>query len=227
MKCEVDVTSKMWNKSVIYVVDDDEQVLKATGRLLKAVGYEYELFSGAQQFIDAPIKQADACCALLDIRMPGMSGIELQKYLVENKICIPVVFVTGHGDVETSVDAFRNGAVHFLTKPYNDDQLLAAVSEALIKNYGDKVKCDLLDDAKKGFSRLTAREREIFSGVVRGMRNKDIATMTGITETTVKVHRARVMDKMQAVSVASLVQMSIFLIEAGLFDRDLIEKATK
>jgi len=217
----------LWNKAVVYVVDDDEQVRKAIGRLLKAVGYEYELFSSAQEFLDAAIKQADACCALLDIRMPGMSGIDLQKYLVENKICIPVIFITGHGDVENSVDAFRNGAVHFLTKPFNDDQLISAINEALSKNFEDKTRCDLLDDAKKGFSWLTARECEIFSGVVRGMRNKDIAAMTGITETTVKVHRACVMDKMQAISVAHLVQMSILLVEAGLFDRDLIDHALK
>ncbi len=218
---------KLWDKAVIYVVDDDEQVGKAIGRLLKATGYEYEIFTGAQEFLDAAIKQADVCCAVLDIRMPGMSGIELQKHLVTNKICIPVVFITGHGDVENSVDAFRNGAVHFLTKPFNDEQLLSAVHEALMKNFADKTRCDLLESAKKGFSRLTGREQEIFSGVVRGMRNKDIAAMTGITETTVKVHRGRVMDKMQAFSVAELVTMSILLVEAGVFNRDQIEQAGK
>ena len=218
---------KLWDKAVVYIIDDDEQVGKSIGRLLKATGYEYEIFASAQEFLDAPIKQADVCCAVLDIRMPGMSGLELQRYLVANEICIPVIFITGHGDVENSVDAFRNGAVHFLTKPFNDDQLLSAVNEAHAKNFEDKQKCDLLENAKRGFKRLTARESEIFSGVVRGLRNKKIAEMTGITETTVKVHRARVMDKMQAFSVADLVRMSILLAEAGVFDRNLIDMAHK
>jgi len=215
---------KRWDKAVVYIIDDDEQVGKSISRLLRAAGYEYELFSNAQAFLSAALKQADACCAVLDIRMPGMSGIELQKHLVENEICIPVIFITGHGDLENSVDAFRNGAVHFLTKPFNDEQLLAAIDEALTKNYDEKRKLDLLDSAKKGFKRLTSREAEIFSGVVSGFRNRVIADMTGITETTVKVHRGRVMDKMQAFSIADLVKMSVLLAEAGVIDLDKIQK---
>jgi len=215
---------KRWNKAVVYIIDDDEQVGKAISRLLRVAGYEYELFPNAQAFLSAAIKQADVCCALLDIRMPGMSGIELQKHLVENEICIPVIFITGHGDLENSIDAFRNGAVHFLTKPFNDEQLLAAINEALTKNYDEKIRLELLDSAKKGFKRLTPRETEIFSGVVSGLRNRAIADMTGITETTVKVHRGRVMDKMHAFSIADLVKMAVSLAEAGVIDHDKIQK---
>ncbi len=214
---------KPWKKAVVYVIDDDEQVNKAISRLLKAAGYQYETFSSAQEFLDAALKQAEACCALLDIRMPGMNGIELQRHLVEKNSGIPVIFITGHGDVENSVDAFRNGALDFLTKPFNDNQLLASIDKALLKSYEDKFRREMLETARKGYNRLTSREREVFSGVVRGLLNKTIAGMTGITETTVKVHRARVMDKMQALSVAQLVRMSVLLVDAGLIDRDEIK----
>ena len=217
------MNNKPWKKAVVYVIDDDEQVNKAIARLLKAMGYQYETFGSAQEFLDAALKQAEACCAILDIRMPGMNGIELQKHLVEKDAGIPIIFITGHGDLENSVDAFRNGAVHFLTKPFNDDQLLAAIDEALLKNYEESFRRDLLDTARKGYNRLTSREREVFSGVVRGLLNKTIASMTGITETTVKVHRARVMDKMQALSVAQLVRMSVLLADARIIDRDEIK----
>lgn len=221
------MNNKPWDKAVVYVVDDDEQVSKAIGRLLKAVGYQYEIFDSAQEFLDAALKQADACCALLDIRMPGMNGIELQKYLVDKNTAIPIIFITGHGDLENSVDAFRNGAVHFLTKPFNDNKLLSAIDEALIISYNDKSRRELLEIARKGYNRLSPREKEVFSGVVRGLLNKTIADMTGITETTVKVHRARVMDKMQALSVAQLVRMSVLLVEAGIVDRDEIKLPDK
>ncbi len=214
---------KPWEKAVVYVVDDDEQVRKAIGRLLKLVGYQFEIFESAQEFLAAALKQADACCALLDIRMPGMDGIQLQKQLVENKAEIPVVFITGHGDLDTSVQAFRNGAVHFLTKPFNDDQLLAAVDEALHRSFDANENLRLLEIARKGYARLSVRERQIFSGVVRGLLNKTIADQTGITEPTVKVHRARVMDKMQALSSAQLVRMSVLLAAAGIIDREEIK----
>ena len=214
---------KPWEKAVVYVIDDDEQVSRAIGRLLKAVGYQYETFGSAREFLAAALKQADACCAVLDIRMPGMDGIELQRHMVEKNAGIPVIFITGHGDLENSVQAFRNGAVHFLTKPFNDDQLLAAIDEALLQSFEKKSKIDLLETARKGYDRLTSREKEVFSGVVRGLLNKTIAEMSGITETTVKVHRARVMDKMQAMSVAQLVRMSVLLVEAGYIDRDEIK----
>ncbi len=215
--------NKPWDKAVVYVVDDDEQVNKSIARLLKAAGYQYETFGSAREFLDAALKQAEACCALLDIRMPGMNGIELQKHLVDKNSDIPIIFITGHGDVENSVVAFRNGAVHFLTKPFNDDQLLAAIDEALLKSFEDKPRRELLATARKGYDRLTSREREVFSGVVRGLLNKNIASTIGITETTVKVHRARVMDKMQALSAAQLVRMSVLLVEAGEIDRDEIK----
>ncbi|MFO7937137.1 MAG: response regulator [Kiritimatiellia bacterium] len=212
-----------WNKAVVYVVDDDEQVRKSIVRLLKAAGYQYESFASAQEFLDAALKQAEACCALLDIRMPGMSGMELQKRMREQYSDIPVIFITGHGDLEKSIDAFRNGAVHFLTKPFNNDQLLSAVREALIKSFEDHSRRQLLITARKGYERLTSREREVFFGVVRGLLNKTIANRIGITETTVKVHRARVMDKMQALSVAQLVRMSVLLANAGIINRNQIE----
>jgi FixJ family two-component response regulator len=214
---------KPWDKAVVYVVDDDEQVRKAIGRLLKLVGYQFEIFESAQEFLSAALKQADACCALLDIRMPGMDGLQLQKHLVENRAEIPVIFITGHGDLDTSVQAFRNGAVHFLSKPFNDDQLLSAVDEALLQSFDANDKMRLLETARKGYAWLTVREQQVFSGVVRGLLNKTIAEQTGITETTVKVHRARVMDKMQALSSAQLVRMSVLLAEAGVIDRDEIK----
>ena len=215
---------KPWDKAVVYVIDDDADVGKAIARLLAAAGYQYEIFVNAQQFLDAALKQADACCALLDIRMPGdMDGMGLQKHMQEHMPDVPIVFITGHGDLDNSVQAFRNGAVHFLTKPFKEEQLLAAIDEALLKNYDLSATTKMLERAREGFERLTAREREVFFGVVRGLLNKIIADQTGISETTVKVHRARVMDKMQANSVAQMVRMAMLLAEDGVFSPEAIK----
>jgi len=211
---------KLWRKAVVYIVDDDEQVGRAIARLMKESGYDYEVFPDAQSFLGAALKQADVCCALLDIHLPKMDGMELQERMNAEMPEVPVVFITGHGDLENSVQAFRRGAVHFLSKPFNNEQLLKVVEEAFLRSYKRHEAAILLQSARIGYERLTAREREVFLGVVRGLLNKTIADQSGITETTVKVHRARVMDKMQALSVAQLVRLSMVLAEAGVIDRE-------
>lgn len=199
---------------VVYVVDDDDAVRRGIERLLRASGYTCCTFPNAVAFLAADIKPSGPVCLVLDIRMPEMSGVELQARLVEMSTRIPIVFVTGHGDIPTCVKTLKAGAVSFLGKPFDESALLSAVDEALRLSKDEFEKHARLSDVKRRYGLLTPREREVFDGVVRGLLNKQIGDELGIAEKTVKVHRARVMEKMAVESVASLVRLSQALAES-------------
>ena len=181
--------------SVIHVVDDDETLRVALTRLLNAEGYEVRTYASAGDFL---LQKPRSGCVVLDLQMPGPSGLELQQAL-----SLPIVFLTGHGDIESGVRAMKAGAVDFLTKPVEPAALLKAVQAALARH----AEQENLDRARTRYEALTARERSVFEHVVAGKANKEIARALGISERTVKMHRAQVMEKMQAGSVAELVRL--------------------
>lgn len=189
------------NGPVIHIVDDDEGMRTAIARLLRAEGYEVRIYSSAGDFLLAPPPPAPGC-VVLDLQMPGPSGLDLHEALQRHPLPLPVVFLTGHGDVASGVRAMKSGAVDFLTKPVQPADLLKAVAAALDRNRSARVQ----QDAQACHARLTARERSVFEHVVAGKPNKVIARALGITERTVKMHRAQVMAKMRAASVAVLVR---------------------
>jgi FixJ family two-component response regulator len=193
--------------STIFIVDDDPSVRKSLTRVMMSAGYAVEAFASARDFLTrAPF--VGPCCLILDVRMPGLTGLDLQEALAGKDHRMPIVFITGHGDISMSVKAMKGGAADFLTKPFDVENLLDAVERALtkdIKALGDEGQtAEVLERVE----RLTAREMEVFALVVTGMLNKQIAGELGIGEKTVKVHRARVMEKMQAGSVAELVRLA-------------------
>lgn len=192
--------------SVVFVVDDDASMRAAIESLVRSSGLSVESFSSALEFMARPPSDAPACL-VLDVRLPGTSGLELQRELAERDP-LPIVFITGHGDIRTSVRAMKAGAVEFLPKPFRDEDLLQAISQALEsakkswRHRADQTKL------RSMFEQLTPRERQVFALVVSGMLNKQIAYELGISEVTVKGHRGQVMHKLQAGSVADLVRMA-------------------
>jgi FixJ family two-component response regulator len=192
---------------VVFVVDDDPSVRKSLTRVMTRAGYTVETFASARDFM-ARAPSAGPCCVVLDVRMPGLTGLDLQEALGGAGHPIPIVFITGHGDIPMSVRAMKAGAVDFLTKPFDVASLLAAIERALAKDVKDRGEEDRTADVLARVRRLTPRETEVFALVVTGMLNKQIADRLGIGEKTVKVHRARVMEKMQAGSVAELVRLA-------------------
>jgi len=192
---------------VIHIVDDDELMRTAVARLLRATGYEVRTYASAGDFLLAPPEPVPGCL-LLDLQMPGPSGLELQQALERRPMPLPVVFLTGHGDIESSVSAMKAGAVDFLTKPVGPAELLKAVEAALERDRSARARREGVDEVQAHYASLTARERSVFDHVVAGEPNKQIARALGITERTVKMHRAQVMAKMQAGSVAELVRSS-------------------
>ena len=197
----------MEKKARVYIVDDDPDVRKALGRLLKADGYESITFASAVEFVDYPHPDSPACL-LLDIKMPEMSGLELQERLSEKGIAIPIVFITAHGTIPDTVKALKAGALDFLEKPFEEKQLLEAVSRAILKHRHFLEKTERKKGLLAQLNALTPREREIFWLVANGMLNKQIAHVLKISEATVKVHRGRVMTKMGADSLADLVRFA-------------------
>jgi FixJ family two-component response regulator len=192
---------------IVFVIDDDEAMRETLSSLFRSVGLRVELFGSARDF--AQIKMADAAsCLVLDIRLPGVSGLDFQAELAKADIRIPIIFMTGHGDIPMSVRAMKAGAIDFLTKPFRDQDMLDAVIRALEQDQkrrdSDKVVAELRDR----FDSLTSREREVIAMVVDGLMNKQIAGKLGITEITVKVHRVNMMRKMRARSVVELVKMA-------------------
>jgi FixJ family two-component response regulator len=190
----------------VFVVDDDPSVCKALSRLLRAAGFQADTFESAQEFLRHPRPEAPACL-VLDVQLPGLDGLGLQQSLANANVALPIVFITGHGDIPMSVRAMKAGAVDFLPKPFEDHQLLAAIRQAIAKD--DVARAGRVEATKlrKRVESLTAREREVLAFVAGGLMNKQIGHRLGIGEKTVKVHRARVMQKMQADSLAELVRM--------------------
>jgi FixJ family two-component response regulator len=191
----------------VYLVDDEPAVRKALGRLLRSAGVEVATFGSAEEFLGA-LEEEAAGCALLDVAMPGLDGLALQETLARRGIDLPVLFLTGHGDVPMSVRAMKAGASDFLTKPVDGKVLVAAVRRALER--GRSLARARREDAEihRRLASLTPREREVLQGVVSGRLNKQIAADLGISEKTVKVHRGRVMEKMNAPSLAELVRLA-------------------
>jgi FixJ family two-component response regulator len=193
--------------ATVFVVDDDASVRKSLTRLLEAAGYTVEAFASAREFLEAA-RAPGPSCLVLDVRMPGITGLDLQKTLGQAVHRIPIVFVTGHGDIPTSVQAMKAGAIDFLTKPYAAKDLIDAIRRALEKDTTDLGREARTRSIHARVETLTPRERQVFALVVTGMLNKQIAAQLGVVEKTVKVHRARVMDKMRAGSVAELVRLA-------------------
>jgi RNA polymerase sigma factor (sigma-70 family) len=191
---------------LVFVVDDDASVRSSLKFLLSTVGLQAETFDSADSFLHK--KRPDVpSCLVLDVRLPGVSGIDFQRELAAQNICIPIVFLTGHGDIPMSVRAMKAGAVEFLTKPFRDQDLLDAVRVALDRDRARREQEKELADIRRRFDSLTSREQEVLSMVVNGMLNKQIAAELGTAESTVKVQRSRAMEKMQADSLAHLIKM--------------------
>jgi RNA polymerase sigma factor (sigma-70 family) len=196
----------MTRASVVFVVDDDPSVRSSLKFLLSSVGLQVESFDSAEAFLQRKPPDAPSCL-VLDVRLHGLSGLDFQRELAARNIRIPIVFVTGHGDIPMSVRAMKAGAIEFLTKPYRDQDLLDAVRIALERDRARREQERDLTDLQQRFNALTPREQEVISMVVSGMLNKQIAAELGTAENTVKVHRSRAMEKMNAQSFADLVRM--------------------
>jgi FixJ family two-component response regulator len=195
------------NGGIVYVVDDDDSVCRALARLIRSIGLAVETFRSAKDFLVHPMPDRPACL-ILDIRLPGPSGLDLQAALSETARDIPIVFITGHGDVPTTVRAMKGGAIDFLQKPFNDQELLDCVQRALSRSRQQRADRAERGELRTRFNTLTPREREVLALVVTGKLNKQIAGDLGIAEKTIKVHRGRVMEKMRAGSMADLVRMA-------------------
>jgi FixJ family two-component response regulator len=192
---------------MVFVVDDEPSVRRSLTRLLASAGFTVEAFASAREFL-ARAPYAGPCCLVLDVRMPGLSGLELQETLAATGRRMSIVFVTGHVDVPMSVRAMKRGAADLLTKPVDAKDLLAAIQRALAKDVADLGEEARVAEVRKRVKLLSPRETEVFALVVTGMLNKQIASALGISEKTIKVHRARVMEKMRAGSVAELVRLA-------------------
>lgn len=196
----------MTDDAIVYIVDDDSSVRKATARVFRAAGFKVESFASADEFLDYPVSNTPGCL-ILDLEMPGRSGIELQEELAARKIGLPIVFMTGHGDIPTTVTAMKHGAVDFLPKPVDDERLIETVTQAIQSYSAELSQLSDVRDFREKLTLLTKRESEVMMLVIEGLLNKQIAARLGVTEATVKVHRGRMMEKTEVDSVAELVRL--------------------
>jgi len=200
-------------KPIVFVVDDDAWVRESLETLIQEEGWKSETFATAQEFLDRP-RAFTPSCLVLDISLPGLNGLELQKRLAV-RTDMPIIFITGHGDIPMSVGAMKAGAVEFLTKPFNDDVLLTAIREALERSRVALAREAEMKELRDNYASLTPRERDVMALVASGLLNKQVAGELGIAESTVKAHRGQVMQKMKANSVADLVKMTAKLNESA------------
>lgn len=202
----------------VHVVDDDASWRKSVERLMSAAGYQVALYESAEMFLESAIVETPAC-VLLDLRMPGLNGLQLQQLLIETQQALPIVFLTGHGEIPDSVAAMKAGAEDFLTKPVDSDVLLRTVAQAIARHRADRAKLEQLEVLHSLISTLTPTERKVFDLVVRGKLNKQIGLDLGTTERTIKWHRHNLMQKLGIRSLAELVSMAERLGLIGAHDR--------
>jgi two-component system, LuxR family, response regulator FixJ len=195
-------------KGTVFIVDDDEAVRDSLCALLEAEGYSVEAFASANAFL-AGFKQQEACCVIADIRMPDMDGLELQEEIIGRGWGLPVVIITGHGDVPLAVRAMKAGAVDFIEKPFDDEVLRASIDRGIAQSRRKRGESAMAQEVETRIAQLTAREREVMEHLVAGRPNKVIAHRMDISPRTVEVHRGRVMEKMQARSLSDLVRMAL------------------
>ena len=193
--------------AIVFVVDDDESVRQSLKNLIGSVGLKVQAFASAQEFLRSQLTDVPGCL-VLDVRLPGLSGLDLQKRMVEAGMEMPIIFITGHGDIPMTVRAIKAGAVEFLTKPFRDQDLLDAIQQALERDRVAREQRGKIEELRSRCDSLTPREREVMGLVVAGLLNKQIAGELGTSETTIKIHRHQVMEKMGAGSLAELVRMA-------------------
>jgi len=195
---------------IIHIVDDEEATRRATSRLLAAAGHTVRSYASGDEFLAAAAADAPGC-VILDMRMPGRGGLELQAALAEQGNPLPIIFLTGHGEVPDSVRAIQRGAIDFLTKPVEGAVLLDAISRALARDAADRTARARLRDVRSRYERLTAREREVFAHLISGQLNKQVAADLNISERTIKLHRARILEKLEVDSMAALARLAVDL----------------
>jgi FixJ family two-component response regulator len=208
MSCEGIVKGQPDADSIVFVVDDDASMREALKSLLQSIGLRVEVFGSAADFLRNRRADTAAACLVLDLRLPGLSGLDFQAELAKADVQIPIIFITGYGDIPMTVRAMKAGAVEFLTKPFRDQDLIDAVQIALERDRERRTKHKAVSEVRAHFEALTPREQEVIGFVTAGLMNKQIAAELGLSEITVKVHRGNIMKKMGARSLADLVRMA-------------------